>query len=827
MSDLAVKAVLTADGKQLVGEVDQDIQALDKLQRAAKDVGATSKAAADGQAALGNTLRNTREKVNQAADAHKNLSMQGMAAMHSVRAMVEGFALGMPPTQIFAGQISHLSFAASGPGGLKGAFQEVTGTLTALLNPMALTTVSAVALTAAYGLLALKAIEAADADRRFAAVMAVSGSGLGLSAQQYRDLADAQAEATHTSQASSEQMLAAMSAAGMGSIDLFKSASQGARDWASATGMSSDAVQKALVQGMRDPVAALKGLQDQFHDTDQSVIDLAQDLDDAGNHTQAQFEFIKEWTRLADKAATAAKNWGGNIPAIAIGGGDAIVPMPDLGPKADNSISPLYQSFLQASRQKQDANKFADNLIASLDPVTTALRRLAQQEDSINKQVTAGTLDQVKANTAINLITQKRADLLDQLSAKSRQQAAEDERNAAAAERRAKQQDEEQQRLLNFIDAQSNKLGTELAAQWQKASDAAQRYREEQQKQADELRSQTASDVSSGLQGLSIYAPTEGQAARFQDAVNQLNTWRMKQRDAIYETMAGNKQMLADTETIYNDRLAQIYEEDLRRRTDWVSGVRRANLDITSSYADMASYTENFLKTWAQDGEDAFAKLASTGKLNVSNLVNFVLEQMARLAWQQNIAPSFNTLGSSLLDDIGNLFGKTPTLQAPGLDMFVDTSYAATTVPTLHGGGNVGTASGFRSIDMRAFFDAPRFHDGTMGLNVGERAAILKDNEHVYTAEQNQALTARPAVYYLPAPANDTAAAPVIHFNVTNTHPTARVRQGQSKRNSDGSFSIAIIVDQVSQTMAENSRNGTDPLTQSLEQTHGMVRRPA
>ena len=56
MSDLAVKAVITADAKQLVGETNQSIQQLDKVKTTAKSVGDASKAAANDHAALGKAI---------------------------------------------------------------------------------------------------------------------------------------------------------------------------------------------------------------------------------------------------------------------------------------------------------------------------------------------------------------------------------------------------------------------------------------------------------------------------------------------------------------------------------------------------------------------------------------------------------------------------------------------------------------------------------------------------------------------------------------------------------------------------------------------------
>lgn len=89
-----------------------------------------------------NSLAAAAKPAAAAADnlskSHAGLSTQAMAAQHSIRSMVEGLALGMPPTQVLTQQLNHLSYAASGPGGLSNAFKQAIGSVTGLLSPTAL-----------------------------------------------------------------------------------------------------------------------------------------------------------------------------------------------------------------------------------------------------------------------------------------------------------------------------------------------------------------------------------------------------------------------------------------------------------------------------------------------------------------------------------------------------------------------------------------------------------------------------------------------------------------------------------------------------------------
>jgi hypothetical protein len=67
------------------------------------------------------------------------MSTQAMAAQHSIRSsMVEAMASGQPITQALGQQLNHLSYAATGPGGITAAFKQATGALLGLLSPAVL-----------------------------------------------------------------------------------------------------------------------------------------------------------------------------------------------------------------------------------------------------------------------------------------------------------------------------------------------------------------------------------------------------------------------------------------------------------------------------------------------------------------------------------------------------------------------------------------------------------------------------------------------------------------------------------------------------------------
>lgn len=112
--------------------------ALTRFAAAAAPAASAAAAVTNSASGVSATMASATQATNVATKAHAGMSTQAMAASHSIRSMVEQLALGVPPTQILAQQMNHLSYAASGPGGIKGAFTEAAGALRSLLSPTTL-----------------------------------------------------------------------------------------------------------------------------------------------------------------------------------------------------------------------------------------------------------------------------------------------------------------------------------------------------------------------------------------------------------------------------------------------------------------------------------------------------------------------------------------------------------------------------------------------------------------------------------------------------------------------------------------------------------------
>jgi|GEM_PF-6610421 len=144
--------------------------------KAADDFGKAASGSADkiGQSFTTNAQRVAAAAAQQAgamggavhaadnlSNAHAGLTTQGMALMHAFRTASEELALGVPVTQVLTQQFSHLSYAASGPGGLTGAFGELKGLIGGATSAAAGFVTPVIAAAGAVGLLAAGGIAAA------------------------------------------------------------------------------------------------------------------------------------------------------------------------------------------------------------------------------------------------------------------------------------------------------------------------------------------------------------------------------------------------------------------------------------------------------------------------------------------------------------------------------------------------------------------------------------------------------------------------------------------------------------------------------------------
>jgi hypothetical protein len=177
------------------------------------------------------------------------------------------------------------------------------------------------------------------------------------------------------------------------------------------------------------------------------------------------------------------------------------------------------------------------------------------------------------------------------------------------------------------------------------------------------------------------------------------------------------------------------------------AGIIRVNeqMRITKDIAtDLVGGTLKEVRAEIAGGTNAWEAFQKAGL----NAIGRVADKLIDIATQNLIAKAF---GGTFL---GSLFGGG-SASAP---LNIVGANGPLPTPTFHGGGIVGRdrASGVRYIHPAYFDNAPRFHAGRPPWGPGERGAILRDDEGVFTQAQMRALgrggAQRPVINIYPVP---------------------------------------------------------------------------
>lgn len=212
---------------------------------------------------------------------------------------------------------------------------------------------------------------------------------------------------------------------------------------------------------------------------------------------------------------------------------------------------------------------------------------------------------------------------------------------------------------------------------------------------------------SSASAGASIMEELARLVPSYENDVAAADAWREKALEGLKKTRDGYAKFADDVERIYQERLQKAYEEDLKRRDDWASGVERGLLQVEDDLGTWADTAENLVTGWAKKGEEAFVRFGSTGKASIGDMVDFMLEQFLRLAYQQNIAPGMNMLMNSAVSWIGSFLPGGAGASAP-----ISTNHA-------------GSPGVMRSYALPGFGDRMR---------QDEKLAMIRNGEEIMTS---------------------------------------------------------------------------------------------
>jgi hypothetical protein len=232
------------------------------------------------------------------------------------------------------------------------------------------------------------------------------------------------------------------------------------------------------------------------------------------------------------------------------------------------------------------------------------------------------------------------------------------------------------------------------------------------------------------------------------------------------------------------------------------------------AYADFLGQFGQF--QWIDQVGDAFNNLASSAVTDFSSMgdaaVSF-LKQLVNIAGQTLvITPLINNLkaamssaasgGGGIAGFISSLFGGG----GGGSGLTLGSLY--------HEGGTVGAGGKSRAVSASAFFGAPRYHAGKLGLQAGEIPSILKTGETVLT-EATAGRVASTMGGLAAAAANGGGRNVEVNVNVKGGE--AQVKQ---RKNSSGGVDIDVLIGNAIAT--DIAKGGV--ASRMIEQTFGLNR---
>ena len=265
----------------------------------------------------------------------------------------------------------------------------------------------------------------------------------------------------------------------------------------------------------------------------------------------------------------------------------------------------------------------------------------------------------------------------------------------------------------------------------------------------------------------------------YEQAMAKADQWKENALKNLRSSASGYEDYKKQIEQVYDNMVKKADETALATSKKMEDGFKRGFIGLKKEVDDFATLAESTVRNAFHSMEDALVSFVTTGKMNISDLVNSIVQDFAKLAMRQAVT---QPLMASLSAYMG--FGAAHTGGIVGADT-LKTTYTSPAV----------------------FFGAPKFHKG--GIVGDEVPIIAKRGEGVFTKEQMKAL-------------GDGGGTEVnVNVNVVN-NAASEVKTSVSKTNlGNGDFSLDVVIEKIEGAIGKNISKG-EGLSPLLEQRYGL-----
>lgn len=265
----------------------------------------------------------------------------------------------------------------------------------------------------------------------------------------------------------------------------------------------------------------------------------------------------------------------------------------------------------------------------------------------------------------------------------------------------------------------------------------------------------------------------------YEQAMAKADQWKENALKNLRSSASGYDDYKKQIEQVYDHMVKKADETALATSKKMEDGFKRGFIGLKKEVDDFATLAESTVRNAFHSMEDALVSFVTTGKMNISDLVNSIVQDFAKLAMRQAVT---QPLMASLSAYMG--FGTAHTGGIVGADT-LKTTYASPTV----------------------FSGAPKFHKG--GIVGDEVPIIAKRGEGVFTKEQMKAL------------GNGSGTEVNVNVNVMN-NAASEVKTSVSKTNlGNGDFSLDVVIEKIEGAIGKNISKG-EGLSPLLEQRYGL-----